>query len=166
MHLRPKSAFQINRRSPTPLKVAGLSLLAGLLALELLTIGFVPSEAFAECKCPNKPNLKPAFDAASMVFVGRVEEQRQTPLKPGFTEVKVTVLTRFKDDEELRRDVLVFYTPDKAENCGYSFQPGFEYLIFASGNPAFYKSSACDRTEVIDNAQVDLHMLTKLTEKK
>lgn len=120
----------------------------------------------ADCKCPGKPALKAAFDAASIVFVGRVEEQRLTPLKPGFKEIRVTVLTLFKDDEELRRDTLVFYTPETEEACGYNFQPGFEYVIYASGNPAFYKSSACDRTEVLENASVDLHYLQKLSGKK
>ena len=96
------------------------------------------------------------------MVVGRVEEQKNNPLKPKYTEVRVTILKRFKNDGELRREILFFYTPDNKDNCGIKFQPGFEYLIFVSGNPAFYTTDSCSRTEVLENAQVDIHRLAKL----
>lgn len=140
------------------------SLLVCLLTAAVLP--FAAAEASAECTCQSKPALKSAYNKASIVVVGRVLEQRQTPLKPGFTEVKITVLRKFKNtDDDMRRETVVLYTPESDEQCGISFQPGFEYLIFAAGNPAFYKTTACDRTEVLENAQVDLHRLMQLTDR-
>ena len=133
-----------------------------IFALGILAMCSGATEAMAACKCPTKPGLKASFDASASVVVGRVEEQKNNPLKPKYTEVRVTILKRFKNDGELRREVLYFYTPDNKDACGIKFQPGFEYLIFVSGNPAFYKTDSCSRTEVLENAQVDIHRLAKL----
>ena len=127
-------------------------------------LAFSPQSANADCSCQSKPALKSAYNKSSIVLVGRVLEQRKTPLKPGFNEIKITILRKFKNsDEEVGRESIVLYTPDSDESCGVTFQPGFEYLIFAVGNPAFYTTTSCDRTEVLENAQVDLHRLMQLT---
>jgi len=131
------------------------------LAAIFTTIPATVKPANAECNCPAKPALKRAFKKSDVVLVGRVEEQKTTPLKPGYMEVTLTILKKFKDDKEMRRDFIVIYT--KEGDCGVVFQPGFEYLIFAAGNPAFYTTSSCGRTEVLENAQVDLHRLIKLS---
>ena len=141
-----------------------LFLLLSVPSVASFSAGLAAAEA--ECSCKSKPALKSAYNKASVVVVGRVEEQRTTPLKPGFTEIKITVLRKFKStDEEAGRDSMVFYTPDSDESCGVNFQPGFEYLIFAAGNPAFYTTTSCDRTQVLENAQVDLHRLMQLTKR-
>ena len=133
------------------------------LAFAVSAILVAPQSSWA-CPCNNKPALKKAFDEAALVMVGRVLDQRSSPLKPGFVEVKVTALQRFKDQEGFVQETITFYTPESPSECGYSFQPGYEYLIFLSGNPAFLKSTNCSRTEVLENAQADVHRLAKIKE--
>ncbi len=134
-----------------------------LIVLTLL-VALFPTAAVA-CPCSEKPVLKKAVDESSMVLIGRVLEQRSNALKPGFLEVKITALQTFKDDEGVSQETITLYTPESEDKCGYSFQPGYEYLIFLTGSPAFFKSNSCSRTEVLENAQVDVHRLQQIKEK-
>jgi hypothetical protein len=131
-------------------------------ALFLLLPLLATSSSLA-CPCGEKPGLKTSHDSSTLTFVGRILEQKSSPFKPGYTEVKITVLQRYKDSSKMALETATVYTPDNAEKCGYSFQPGFEYLIFANGNPAFYTTTSCSRTEVLDKAQTDLKQLNNLS---
>jgi hypothetical protein len=124
---------------------------------------FAPAGASAEtCTCPKKPELEESQLQSSAVFVGRVETQEDSVLRPQFTQVRVVVLRKFKWLEEFatNQSVLV-YTPKDEASCGFKFQNGFDYLIFAKGNPAFLRIDTCSRTQVMENAQLDLQRLMR-----
>lgn len=141
--------------------IAQKNLLLPIVTCLALMLGQTAS-AFA-CECAARPALNSAFKKASFVIVGRVLEQRDPPLKPGYKEVKMTVLKKFKYGEDAQRDTVVLYTPAGDNKCGVTFQPGFEYLVFANGNPAFLTADSCNRTQMLENAQVDLHRLMQMT---
>ncbi len=139
-----------------------------LTALILLSIVFLlsaPSAALA-CSCSEKPSLEDSLKNSSLIFVGRVLDQRETAFKPNHTEVRFTVFKKFKGFEEIPKsaEYVVVYTPREESLCGYSFSNGFEYLVFATGSPAFLKVNLCSRTDVLENAQLDQHRLLRLLE--
>ena len=121
--------------------------------------------ASAKCKCLPKPKLHMAFNDAKVVVIGRVSEQEVNPIKPGYLEVKITVLRKFKTDDEPRVEYLVAYTPESAEDCGMELQPGFEYLFYLKGNPAFYTVDVCGRSQLLDDASEDVNALANLVKK-
>jgi hypothetical protein len=116
------------------------------------------------CDCPKKPELEESQTQSSAVFVGRVEGQEDSVLRPQFTQVRMVVLRKFKWVEEFasNQSILVYTHKDEA-SCGYKFQNGFDYLVFAKGNPAFLRIDACSRTQVMENAQIDLQRLMRTT---
>ena len=122
------------------------------------------ADAAASCPCGDKPGLEQALADSSTVFLGRVEEQSASPLKPGYSQVKLVVLRRYKMPEELEKaQVLTVYTPLEAKTCGYKFQSGFDYLVYTEGNPAFLKITSCGRTEILEKATLDQQKLIRLT---
>lgn len=126
----------------------------------------LPSPSFA-CSCAAQPELESALEKSSIVFIGRVVEQRATPFKKGQTEVKMTVFKRFKGFEDVpESEYLLVYTPDNEGACGVKFQNGFEYLVFAGGTPAFFTVSSCSRTQLLDNAMLDQQRLIRMTAPK
>lgn len=135
------------------------TLFLGSLFVHLL----LPSSAFA-CSCSEKPSLEESLKKSSLIFVGRVLDQRETAFKPNHTEVRFTVFKKFKGFEEIPKsaEYVVVYTPREESLCGYKFSNGFEYLVFATGSPAFLKVNLCSRTEVLENAQLDQHRLLRL----
>ena len=127
---------------------------------------FFPLQAALACSCAEKPTLEQTVKDSTLIFVGRVLEQRETAHKPDYTEIRFTVLKKFKGFEEVPKsaDYVVIYTPNQESLCGYAFSNGFEYLVFASGKPAFLKVDLCSRTDVLENAQLDQHRLIRLLE--
>lgn len=138
-----------------------LRILAVLLSFALFSL--IPEKAFA-CSCAPKPELETALEQASLVFVGRVEDQRPSPFKKGQIEVKFIVFRKFKGFEELpKSEFVLIHTAKDSATCGYNFTNGFEYLVYATGTPANFRTNLCSRTEVLENAQLDQHRLLRLT---
>lgn len=133
-----------------------------LVVYAVMFICFLPGIALADCECPEKPKLEAAYDQATLVFLGRVELQGREPLKPNYKKVKFSVLGKFKWSEEFTDKTVDIYTPKKKEECGIRFQNGFDYLVFASGNPAFVKTTKCSRTEVLEKARLDHERLRRM----
>ncbi len=59
-------------------------------------------------------------------------------------------------------NVLV-YTPLDYEYCGFKFSDGMDYLVFATGNPAHFKTTSCSKTDVLDNVLTDVQKLIRMT---
>ncbi|OVE79984.1 hypothetical protein BVY02_01690, partial [bacterium J17] len=131
----------------------------------LLAVGALPDTAIA-CSCGEKQDIRTALGNSTMVFVGRVEELRENPLKPGLKEIKLAVLRKFKGFEEVQTRFVYVYTPNESALCGFNFSGGMDYLVFASGTPAHFKTNICSRTRLLDDAQRDVQLLMRLMKKK
>ena len=127
-----------------------------ILLFSVFLLARSPLPSFADsCSCPKKQELEEAYAQSSAVFIGRVELQEDTVLRPEYQQVRIVVLRKFKWPEELTSQSLVLYTAKEEAKCGYKFQNGFDYLIFATGTPAFLRVDECSRTEVLEKAQGD-----------
>lgn len=125
--------------------------------------GALPSAE--SCSCPPKPSIEDAFEEASLIFVGMARENTVNPLKKNDREVKFKVTRKLKGFEEVpgSGDSVIVYTPDSPTRCGIQFGDGLDYLVFAKGNPAYYQTTSCTRTDVLDKVLVDVHKLLRLT---
>ena len=134
-----------------------------LTVFSLLYFGLFSINTAAACSCEPKPDLDQALEEASVVFVGQVKSKIQNPLKKQQWEVKFAVSRKLKGFEEVPGSIVLVYTPEDFEYCGYKFQEGLDYLVFANGNPAHFQTSTCMRTELLDKALTDVHKLIRLT---
>ena len=125
---------------------------------------FVPAQGQAQnCSCPKKPELEESYADSSVVFLGQVENQEDSVVRPEYIEVRLAVQRKFKWLNELSgSQSIVVYTPPEQAKCGYPFQNGFDYLVFAKGNPAFLRVDSCSRTNVVENSQLDREKLQRL----
>ncbi len=144
-----KSAFEI-------LKAA-----AAVFCLAAALLGS-PGAASA-CTCDPKDDLEQALEKASLVFVGQVKSKSENPLRKEQWEVRFTVSRKLKGFEEVPGSSVLVYTPADHEYCGFKFQEGLDYLVFASGTPAHYQTTTCSRSDVLDNVLTDVHKLIRLT---
>lgn len=130
------------------------------LSFVFLTFFAAPAHA---CTCEAKPDLDQALDDAAMVFVGRVVSKSVNPLRPEEQEVKFTITRRLKNFDEITGNTILIYTPRDHEYCGYKFGEGLDYLVFAAGTPAHFKTTSCTRTEVLENSLTDVQKLIRMT---
>jgi hypothetical protein len=120
------------------------------------------------CKCIQS-TPEESFERAGTVFSGRVVDvvepspaERQSPRgneDPNFLSgVKVTfeVSEVWKGNNKQR---LVVMTSDSSASCGYSFQEGEEYLVYASGEEAKLQTGLCSGTKPLSDARADLGVL-------
>lgn len=132
----------------------------------LLCVLIIHSKAFSACLCSSKPEVETAYNESSCVFIGRVEESQTSALRPTMIQVKMTVLRRFKFFEDISgADTVVLWTPNSKDSCGITFQPGFDYLVFTKGNPAYLTVNSCSRTEVLEKAMLDQQRVQKMLNK-
>lgn len=110
----------------------------------------------AQCNCNPEPEIKKAFNSAAIVFVGRVQKITRATYKQGYNEVVFEILRTFKGQDELLNKEVVIYTPSSESDCGYNFYPSFDYVIYASGKPIFYTTSACERNVILEKAYDEL----------
>ena len=140
---------------------------AGSAVADDATPGSGAPGASAQCTCPAPPSLEKAFDAATLVFVGRVEDKRINPLKKGDYEIKFQVSRKLKGFEDLPTSNVLVYTakeiaPGKIGDCPFNFIVNGEYLVYATGAPAYLKTSSCARTALLDKSLMDVQRIIRL----
>lgn len=106
------------------------------------------------CDC-KMPDFQAAYDSASHIFIGKVTEMTTNWMSGGMKATFV-VSKNWKSPTE---QLMVVNTPFE-RNCGYTFEVGKEYLVFA--NKKFtYKTNACTRNILLENAEKDIELLGK-----
>lgn len=135
----------------------------GVASLLALVVASTSASAASACSCDSKEDLEQALEKASLVFVGQVKEKSENPLRKEQWEVKFSVSRKLKGFEEVPGSTVLVYTPADFEYCGFKFQEGLDYLVFATGTPAHYQTTTCTRTEVLDNVLTDVHKLIRMT---
>jgi len=117
----------------------------------------VPAAAFP-CSCI--PSRSPCFVAGTeeVVFVGTPTAVEDAGVRNGLP----TLRFRFQIDEAIQNthvktaDVL---TPLGTGACGFPFEKGHKYLVYASGRGGIYSVSLCSRTGPLEERRDDLELL-------
>lgn len=139
------------------------ALLSSLTITALLSSPAHDDSAWAECACPPKPEPKQAFADAAVAFVGRVDHAKPSPFKKGFIEARFSILKKLKSLDELNGNTLIVLTPASADDCGYNFASGQDYLVYATGTPASLRTDSCSRTAYLDNVLEEVEQLINLS---
>jgi hypothetical protein len=122
-----------------------------MIALILILFAFLaPVGQVYACSCAEPPPPKTAAEKAAAVFTGIVTGRellsRHEPFGPR-RRYRFTVTDVLKG--EVRRTVDV-YTGLGGGDCGYSFELGQEYLVYAYATRTGLSTNICSRTRIIN----------------
>lgn len=130
----------------------------------VLTIVFVASaEITFACSCmitdePLETQIQKAFDGSTSVFSGEVVSVE--PKDEYTLSVKIKTLQIWKGEET---DEFTVNTANQSAMCGYFFEVGKKYLVYANKSGEVLMATNCSRTAIFDEAG-DAKRLDKLTE--
>lgn len=112
------------------------------------------------CTCVQQPPAR-AFKWATAVFVGEVIE---------ITEGDYVVEVRFKVERSYkgvkRQQIMVTTSRNSEGECGFKFDKGRNYLVYAYGKREMLDTDMCTRTRALDDAQEDLAVIEKQTRRR
>lgn len=131
-------------------------------SLPMIAMMFAPQSAEA-CSCAPKPTVENAHREATAVFTGRVTSVEPSPLREGQLEVNFTVRKAYKGaPADMGLERVVVFTPMQEAECMFDFQQDQDYLVFATGNLAYYKVNRCGRTGQLEISLDEIAELEKL----
>lgn len=111
------------------------------------------------CSCLQPLHPEEALRQADAVFAGEVLDFRKAD--PGEREIysdryeaafRVTAVWKGPDADRIK----VLTADPSQEMCGYRFEPGVRYLVYAYERPGELVTGLCTRTAVLDTADYDL----------
>lgn len=136
-----------------------------ILILPLLFVSlfaFQPTAVFA-CSCIVPMPPVESMEASAAVFAGRVTDIEELSVDStigSLTNLSVTfnVSEVWKGPEDA---TLTIRTADNSAACGYNFEEGKEYLVYAYTNPedGGLATGLCNRTALLSEANDDLAAL-------
>lgn len=121
------------------------------LLLAMAAAALVP-RAVDACSCMGpRPSCEAAWQVDA-VFVAQVARVERTSTG---VRAHVMPLETFSGPS----DIVAIDTGNGGGDCGYAFQPGETYLIYARANAGRYSTGICNRTRPLDQATEDLDYL-------
>lgn len=112
-------------------------LIATFLAASFLAL---PGTALA-CSCAPRSDIPQAIEKAARVFLGTVTSIEDIP--PFHQRVTFQVSEHYKGDAI---DTLQVISAASAAACGYPFQQGIAYVVYARGEGERLTTGTCSRT--------------------
>ena len=128
----------------------------------LISMSIVPTTSYA-CSCVEPPSVEDELERSQAVFSGKVLEVKEQKDFRGY--MKKRVLIEVAETWKGVSESQVFITTGSGGgDCGYEFQVGQEYLVYATestmyGSQAELVTIICDRTTELGAAQEDLAVL-------
>jgi hypothetical protein len=122
-------------------------------------LGLAAHREAAACSCMAPPPPQEAMADSAAVFEGTVTEVRgpKDEAEYGNLEVTLRIGRRFKGAEG---DTVTVTTSNSSAACGYGFEQGSTYLVYANdGQDGQLSVSLCSRTARIEDAADDLAAL-------
>ena len=135
--------------------------------LFLAVLMVASAERSYACSCvfspePLKKQVQGAFSSSDAVFSGEVIEIKASPTNEYDVLVKLKINYVWKG--ESTREITIKTAKDSAM-CGYNFEVGKKYLVYAYGLKDALSTSNCSRTSTF-SPQGDVKYLDKLKRKK
>jgi hypothetical protein len=120
------------------------------------------------CSCVDIPQtleqeIKGRLKASKAVFSGEILKINETSQRRDVTGLDVTVKIRLKEvwKGQLTKEVIIT-TPDNSAACGYSFQVGKSYLVFADTTKGkILGTGLCSGNRRLETATEELKILGK-----
>ncbi len=131
-------------------------------------ISVITGSKILACSCspsadniPFEEKVKEAVDISTAVFSGEVSEVKKEP-GTFFVKVKFKVKTAWKN--KFVKEITIT-TGLNDGLCGYNFEVGEEYLIYAYGKQNNLGTGICTRTSLLKSNK-DITVLNKLAKRK
>lgn len=127
---------------------------------------FAAGKSFA-CSCqaspdPLKKQIRGALSYSQAVFSGEVIEIKESTID------KYSVLVKFKVTQIWKGNFgqeITITTPKDSAMCGYNFETGRKYLVYANGSKENLLTTNCSRTSTF-SSKGDAKYLDRLKRKK
>ncbi len=135
-----------------------------ILTILFLSIICFSSDLYA-CKCQPKGSVDQEFGKHDVVFLGQVLEVKSAGfLRPGFNLVRFMPMKVYKGKGHLPNpEIITIFTPETENECGTVFNRSIDYIVYASGNPAFLRVDSCSLTDIQENSKAVLIQLEKIS---
>ena len=107
--------------------------------------------------------IKGRLKASKAVFAGEILKISETSQRPDVTRPEVAVKIRLKEvwKGQLTKEVII-NTPDNSAACGYSFEVGKSYLVFADSRKGkIFSTGLCSGNRLLETATEELKILGK-----
>jgi hypothetical protein len=123
----------------------------------------IPFPSFVSaCSCAEKVSVKEEFNRSTAVFSGKVaaiEDKRQWD---GYT-TKLVLFDVIETWKGIQQSQVIIATGQGGGDCGYDFQVGKEYLVYAKDSDMYGEkgliTTICDRTNEFVHSQDDVAIL-------
>ncbi|MGH7599345.1 MAG: T9SS type A sorting domain-containing protein [bacterium] len=130
-----------------------------LLAATILFLTFCDAQETRACSCLPPPPPAQALAEADAVFMGKVESFEL--VENGNRRLaKISLIKIWKGDRSPAGEIL---TAANSAACGYDFQVGETYVIYAYKSPDGLHTNLCTRTAPLPSAAEDLKYLEALS---
>lgn len=129
------------------------------LYIGIAAVAFLSVKSHA-CSCAQPQPVQEALQDSTAVFLGTVTEVvKEIPLS-GFPQVKVVLSVQKQWKGLPWHQTIAVRTSTSGASCGYPFQRGNEYLVYASlDQNGMLQTNICTRTKARANAEEDLVIL-------
>ena len=138
------------------------------LALFVLTsLIFANPEPVSACSCVAPSSPSGELGKSEAVFVGTVtniEAKNKVSDKLGLgssADLMLVTISVSKAWKGIDQKNITVTTAKSSASCGFSFEKGKEYIVYANSREEGLHVSLCSRTSLVENAQKDLQELGK-----
>jgi len=130
------------------------------MVFSLLSLSIGLSKSYA-CDCVKPPSVEDELERSQAVFSGKVLEVNE--MNKGYMKKRV-LLEVTETWKGISESQVIITTGSGGGDCGYEFQVGEEYLVYAHPSSMYGEqeelvSIICDRTTELSTAQEDLAVL-------
>lgn len=134
----------------------------------ITALGLIPSKMVLACSCLPL-TVENAYEGSDLIFAGRVLESSvvvdggssKGDVEVFWHEIDIlfAVRTTYKGDS--RPFSVVLRTPVDSAACGYNFEVGKNYLVYAYAEDGLFRTNLCTRTAPLDSefAQNDIEAM-------
>jgi hypothetical protein len=123
------------------------------LAVSALIGGISPT--VQACSCATAPSVQQALTGSTVVFTGKVAAIERVEN----SELNVHLLVR-RAWKGITEEAVAVGTPSQGSACGYPFEIGQNYLVYAYRHRADQlHTNVCSRTTLLGSASADLQIL-------
>lgn len=132
-----------------------------LWVIPVVFIILAPQEAHACEVAPPGPTVQEAREDSDAIFSGKVSEFRIIATNSGMQDLRAALFevgTYWKSDVGHYKELVVFTAIDHGA-CGYDFEVGKSYVVYATTRDGSLHTSIGSRTMPIQDAQEDLDYL-------
>ncbi len=130
-------------------------LIATILIVSMFVIAF--SSLISACSCVNPGSVEQEVNESDAVFQGKVISViKEGEMYKEKYKVIFNVSQGWKGEVNSVQEIL---TSDSSAGCGYYFEEGKEYVVYARNVEEKLQVDLCSRTNNINNAKKDLEIL-------